>query len=121
MSRGQRLAFLGIAAVIAVAAVLFFALGSSDEDSEQTSATATPTPAETATREPQQASPGEPTPTATPRRRRRPRIPTLVPGVVRELEAEQGETVRFRVVSPRPDEVHVHGYDLLKDVGPGDP
>jgi hypothetical protein len=120
MSGSQRLVFLGIAAVIAVAAVLFFVLGSSDEGSEQTSATATPTPEQTPTREPQEASPKDtPTPTATPRRR--PRIPTLVPGVVRRLEAKQGDTVRFRAISPRPDEVHVHGYDILKDVGPGKP
>jgi hypothetical protein len=122
MSGSQRLAFLGIAAVIAVAAVLYFALGSSDEGSEQSSATPTPTATATATptKEPQEASPGESaTPTATPRRR--PRIPTLVPGVVRKLNAKQGDTVRFRAVSPKADEVHVHGYDILKDVAPGKP
>ena len=40
---------------------------------------------------------------------------------MRELEADQGDTVRFRVVSSEPEEIHVHGYDLYKDVGPGAP
>lgn len=118
MSRAQRLTFLGIAAVIAVVAVIVLSTRSTD-DSEQTAATATPTP--TATSEPQEASPGEttPTPTATPRPR--PAIPTLRAGQEREVEAKEGETVRFRVVSSAPEEIHVHGYDLTEDVAPGRP
>jgi len=40
-------------------------------------------------------------------------------GGVRELEYDAGERVRFEVRSDVADEVHVHGYDLMKDVAAG--
>ena len=40
-------------------------------------------------------------------------------GGVRELEYDAGERVRFEVRSDVADEVHVHGYDLTKDVAAG--
>jgi hypothetical protein len=112
MSRGQRFAFLGIAVVIAVIGVVVLA-DSSEDDQAPTAATATPT----ATPAPQEAAPQEestPTPTPTP-----PPPPLLTAGKVRELEFKQGDTVRFRVRADTADHVHVHGYDLMKDVEPG--
>jgi hypothetical protein len=38
---------------------------------------------------------------------------------VRELEYSAGDQVEFAVRSDVADEVHVHGYDLMKDVEPG--
>ncbi len=112
--------FLGIAAVIAVVAVIVLSQSGSG-DSEQ--AASTPTPTSTPTSEPQEASPGEetPTPTATPRPRGGRDPITLRAGSEREIEAEEGETVRFRVVSSGPEEIHVHGYDITEEVGPGNP
>jgi hypothetical protein len=43
---------------------------------------------------------------------------TPVGGVAR-LEYERGERIRFTVVSDTADEVHVHGFDLAKDVAAG--
>jgi hypothetical protein len=40
-------------------------------------------------------------------------------GGVQELEYSAGDTVRFTVRSDVADEVHVHGYDLMKDVPAG--
>lgn len=40
-------------------------------------------------------------------------------GGVQELEYSAGDQVRFKVDSDVADEVHVHGYDLMKDVPPG--
>lgn len=40
-------------------------------------------------------------------------------GGVQELEYGAGEQVRFKVDSDVADEVHVHGYDLMKDVAAG--
>lgn len=54
-------------------------------------------------------------------------IPTIVVkngkpvGGIRELDYTKGDQVRFRVRSDVSDEVHVHGYDLIKDVAPGHP
>jgi FtsP/CotA-like multicopper oxidase with cupredoxin domain len=114
MTRTQRLAFLGIAVVIAVVAVILLAGGDDETDNATDSAqTATPTATETATDGEATATP-TPTPTATPKP-----PPLLQAGKVRKLTFDQGETVRFRVRSDAAEEVHVHGYDVSKDVEPG--
>jgi heme/copper-type cytochrome/quinol oxidase subunit 2 len=116
MSRGQRFTFLAIAVLIAVVAVFVLADTSEDDtDGEQSAATATATPQATET-----AAPDEETPTPTPTPERTPEPPPLLrSGRVAELKFEQGDTVRFRVRSSTPEEVHVHGYDLFTDVQPG--
>lgn len=40
-------------------------------------------------------------------------------GGIRELTYNEGEQVRFKVDSDVSDEVHVHGYDIMKDVKAG--
>ena len=40
-------------------------------------------------------------------------------GGVKKLEFKKGDQVRFEVVSDTADEIHVHGYDLMKDVAKG--
>jgi hypothetical protein len=40
-------------------------------------------------------------------------------GGIRELTYNEGERVRFEVKSAVSDEVHVHGYDIMKDVEAG--
>jgi hypothetical protein len=53
------------------------------------------------------------------------RVPTIVVkngkpvGGIRELTYNEGERVRFKVDSDVSDEVHVHGYDIMKDVKAG--
>jgi heme/copper-type cytochrome/quinol oxidase subunit 2 len=115
MSRGQRYAFLAVAVVIAVVAIVVLADSSEDDSGDQTSATSTPTA--TATASPTEASPAEtetPTPTPTPE----PKPPLLTGDKVTKLTAKEGDTVTFRVKSPEAEEVHVHGYDLKKDLEP---
>ena len=118
MSRTQRLTFLGIAAVIAVVAVVVIlaAGGGDDEDSgSQASATQTATP--TPTQDQPEAQPQDaetPTPTPTPK----PKPPLLQGGKVTRLEFKEGDTVKFRVVSPVAEEVHIHGYNIAKDLEP---
>lgn len=117
MSRGSRITFLAIAVVIAIVAIVVLADSSEDDSGTQTAATATPT--ETAA--PTEASPAEeetPTPTPTPEPTPPP-PPLLTANKVTELEATEGETVRFRARSATDDEVHVHGYDISKDVPAG--
>ena len=112
MSQRQRFTFLAIAIVIAVVAIVVLADSSEDDNAPSgTAATATATP--TGTAEP----PGEdstPTPTPTPKP-----PPLLTADKVTKLEATEGETVKFRVRSDEPEEVHVHGYNISKDVEPG--
>jgi heme/copper-type cytochrome/quinol oxidase subunit 2 len=115
VSRAQRLSFLAIAAVIAVVAVVLLTSGGDDDEPDTTSATATPTATATATAAPEETA--TPTPAATPK----PEVPVVDAGSgdVTNLRFKEGDTVRFRVRSDVADEVHVHGYDLMKDVEPG--
>ncbi len=115
MTRGTRIGLLAVAVIILV--VAFLALRPSSDDPETTADAPTTTPTMTATAT---LDPGEtetPTPVATPTPK-----PTVDPGplltgrTVRKIRVNKGETVRFRVRSPQDDEVHVHGYDIKKDV-----
>ena len=116
MSRTQRLTFLGIAAVIAVVAVVvILTAGGDDEDTGTPSSatqTATPTPTQDEA-SPQETETPTPTPTAEP-------VPLLKAGKVTRLEFKEGDTVKFRVVSDVDEEVHIHGYDIAKDIGAGE-
>ena len=40
-------------------------------------------------------------------------------GGVEDLEFDKGETIRFVVTSDQAENVHLHGYDVERDVGPG--
>jgi heme/copper-type cytochrome/quinol oxidase subunit 2 len=113
MSRAQRLSFLGIAVVIAIVAIVVLADSSEDPatpPAENADATATATPTEG-------ASAADPTPTPTPTPK--PQPPLLDGSKVVKLEFTEGDTVRFRVKSDVAEEVHVHGYNIAKDLEPG--
>ena len=113
MSRAQRFAFLGIAAVIAVLAVVLIGGGEDESETPTTTSQTTPTPTPD---EPDPDDTATPTPTETPT----PEPPPLLEGgKVTKLRFTEGDTVTFRVVSDVPEEVHVHGYDIAKDLEPG--
>jgi hypothetical protein len=112
MSRSARIAFLGIAVVILVVALI--ALRPSSDDPETTADAPTATPTATSTPEPGETTTSTPTPkpTADPG-------PLLTGGKVVKLRFDKGETVRFQIRSPRDEEVHIHGYDIKKAVKAG--
>ena len=119
MSRNQRLSFLGIAAVIAIVAIIVLTVGggsddTTTDDSANTSAQQTATATATPTAEDGQEE-STPTPTPTPK----PQPPLLQAGKVAKLRFKEGETVRFRVRHDGPEHVHIHGYDIMKDIEPG--
>jgi hypothetical protein len=120
MTRNQRLSFLGIAALIAVVAIVVFALGSGPdetaEDAASPAAEQTATPSAAAD-EPEASSQETATPEPTPTPR--PKPPLLQAGEERTLTFTEGETARFRVRSDEAEEVHVHGYDRYIDVPAG--
>jgi hypothetical protein len=109
MTRGQRFTLLGIAAVIAVVAVILLVAGGDETDR---AADPAPTPTRTASASDDEAT-ATPTPTATPKP-----PPLLQAGKPKALTYKQGETVRFRVRSDNAEEVHVHGYDIKKELAP---
>lgn len=134
MSQKQRLAFLAIAAVFAVVAVLIMVAGGDDDDDPPraaTTATATTevggatgagTTDSATTTQPGATTvettggvkaPAEAAPPATPD------LPVLEAGEETRVEVDKGDRVRFLVRSGVADEVHVHGYDISKDVAAG--
>jgi hypothetical protein len=112
MSARARLSFLAIAVVILVAA--FVVLRPSSDDPETTADAPTATPTLTATSTPAAGETETPTP--------KPTVdpgPLLTGSKVVKLRVDKGDTVRFRVRSPKDEEVHIHGYDIKKDVKAG--
>lgn len=112
MSRTQRLTFLGIALVILAVAVVALG-GSSGDDGDTPAPTPTTTPAASQTPTADAAPEATATPEATPE------APLLDGSEAAELEVTQGETVRFRAISDTADHVHVHGYDIRRDLAAG--
>jgi hypothetical protein len=109
----MRAVFAAIALVILIAALAILRPSGDDAADErpaaQATATATPTtgapdvkPAETPT----------PAPTVDPG-------PLLTGAKVTRIQVRKGDAVRFQVRSPKAEEVHVHGYDLKKELRPG--
>ena len=115
MSRAQRLGFLAVAALIAVLAVVLLSGSGKEPQRAATGDQATATPSAAADAEPGVPVPVTPEPTATPK----PAPPLVTPGKFAQLRFTEGETIRFRVRADTTDHVHVHGYDLVKDVEPG--
>lgn len=110
MPRGAKIAILAAAVVVAVAAfVVLRPSGGSQGSAGPTTAT-TPTAATT-------TAPARP----------RPEVATIrisggePVGGLRKLTFREGGTIRFRVTDDADDEVHLHGYDVEKAVGPGKP
>ena len=110
MTRNQRLAVLAGVVLLAVGGFVVARPGGDDDGGSSPTATA---PSGTAAG----AAP-RPAPPAVPEVRIRDGEPV---GGVRRLTVRRGERVRFSVVSDVRDHVHVHGYDLFRDVAPGRP
>ena len=122
----QRNRALVAVAAAAVLIVLFVALRPGDDDEPTTSTQAAATTATAPTTSAPSAAPAEttatqPAPPPAPQPEiTRIRVKGLKPvGGVKEIEAEKGDTVRFSVISDQKEHVHLHGYDVQKDVGPG--
>jgi FtsP/CotA-like multicopper oxidase with cupredoxin domain len=114
-----------VAAAVAVLVIAFLAFSGSDDDDTTSSTiptTATaPAPATEST--PSATDTTATTPTAT--TPAAPAVPVVrvvdgkPQGGVQRLEFSKGDRVRFTVRSDVADEIHVHGYDLAKDVAAG--
>ena len=124
MSRNQRIGLVVVALVVAVVAFAVARPGDDDDDGGSERAAQTD-PAQTETR-----TGGEATETATEEEPPPPPEPEIsrirvrggtVVGGVQRVEATKGDTVRIVVNSDTPDEIHLHGYDIYENSGPGQP
>ena len=109
--------FLIVGGAIVVAAALYLVLRPDDTDEPATVATA-PTQATTA-----ETTTGPPPPSGAPPPARvnivvRDGLPV---GGVRRVTVAQGRRVILLVTSDVADHVHLHGYDIMRDVAPGQP
>jgi hypothetical protein len=115
-----------IAACLGLLVSLFVALRPDGDDEAlptTTAATTAPEPAET--EPPETTEPAPPAPTAAPPADDVVTIRIAVPSetvpTVRRLSVRRGRDVEIVVRTELTDHVHLHGYDLLADVGPGKP
>jgi hypothetical protein len=102
---------VGIALAALAAAVVLFVVLRDDEEPEPSPTPVVEEPAPGAAEEPEPAEP---------------RIPEIVVrdgepvGGVAELEFRRGERVEFAIRTDADDEIHVHGYDINRDVEAGE-
>ena len=112
-----------IAAALGLLVSLYFALRPGDDDETAPTTTVAQTTTAATTTEPEAT-----TTAATDDRAGRARVVRItvsVPGdkapTVKHFTIKQGSQVVFVVESELADEVHLHGYDLIADVAPGEP
>jgi hypothetical protein len=117
LSGAQRAAIvIGAVVVLIVAYVLI--QGGGDDSSKDTASTPATTAATSTSGSTSSASTGQETTPA-------PAPPTVrvvnakPQGGIQKLNFKKGDQISFRVVSDTADEIHVHGYDLMKDVPKG--
>jgi FtsP/CotA-like multicopper oxidase with cupredoxin domain len=125
MSRNQRIMLVVAALAVAVIAFVIASPGSDDGDGEQaaqTTTTQTETEAETeAETETEVETQTEPQPPPEPEVTRVRIRGGQVVGGAKTIDVAKGEAVRLVVAADAPDEIHVHGYDITKNAGPGAP
>jgi hypothetical protein len=108
MSRNGRIALIGGAVVVAVVAFIVLRSGSNDSGTPSGSTSKSKTTGTARTAPPPvqriQISHGKPV------------------GGVHKITVSKGDTLRLTVSSPdTSQEIHVHGYDLKRDMAPGRP
>ena len=110
MSQRARLGLIAAAVVVAVVA---FVIAQSAGDDEEKPSSAPKTSTTKLRERPANGPPGVTAPTKI-------RIKNGKPvGGVQDISVRKGDRIRFVVESDTADEVHVHGFDLSKDVEAG--
>jgi len=107
VGRSQRIGLLVAAVVVVVVAIVLIG-GGDDDESSSSDNTAQTTSTGGSTKKP--AAPEVPTIT----------IKDGKPvGGEQEIEVDKGDTIQFKVKSDADHEIHMHGYDIAKDVEAG--
>ena len=123
MSNSQRAGLIAAAVLVAIVAFLVLRPGDEESDSPPPTGRDAPpltTPSETTPPPTDETGPATPRPSPA-----EPEIPPIEVrdgkpvGGVEELQFERGDTIEFSVKSDAEHEVHLHGYDVSKDVRAG--
>jgi hypothetical protein len=129
LSTTARLALVAATVVVLVAAFFIARGGGDDDDPSPAAQTATDTTGPGGQEAPATDEPESGYTDPTPRKPKAeaPAVRTIrvrggAPvGEVRTLSYRRGDRIRLRITADAPDEVHVHGFDVEKPVGPGKP
>ena len=123
MSTNQRIALVVAALVVAVLAFVIAQPGGDDEEGERATTTPaqTETSTDTGTGSETQAEEEPPPPPPEPEVTRIRLQGGVVAGGPKDIEVEQGDTVRIVVTADAPDDIHLHGYDIERQAAPGQP
>lgn len=120
MTRNTRLAL--VAAVVAIAVVAFVIAKPGDDDKQTADKAAQPTQTTETASDDGQTETEQATAT-------QPEVPVTriaikdqkVQGGVKTITVKKGDSVRIVVTSDAPGELHLHGFDIEKEAGPGKP
>ena len=113
---GNRRSLALVAAAVALAVTAFLVLRPSDDTPSSSSTTPTSTsPSATTT-----STTGS-TPTTLPDATVIHLVGGQPVGGKRKISVKKGDTIRLKVTSDEPGEIHVHGFDLEQEAGPGKP
>ena len=121
MSRNQRIGLIVAAVIVAVLAFVIASPGGDDEGDQ--AAQTTPTATETTTSSSETETEPEteaPAPTKAVVTRIKLRGGDVVGGPA-EIRVTHGDRLLITVSSDAPDDIHLHGYDIEKEVAPGQP
>lgn len=118
---------LGVGALVAlgVGVVVKWQPSGGGDDGSVTSMTTTTANGTPAPADQQQTKPTQPEAQSKPQKPKAPPVPTVVVregepvGGIAELTYDKGERAKFRVTSDSAEEIHLHGYDIGKDVEAG--
>ena len=111
-----------LALLVAVVAFVLARPGGGDDDAEQAGQTApTQTERQATEEEPEAAAEADPAPPPKPEIVRIRMASGAPVGGIRRVTTTKGETVRMVVAADSPDEIHLHGYDISRNAGPGQP
>jgi FtsP/CotA-like multicopper oxidase with cupredoxin domain len=119
MPSNQRILLVVAAVVVAVVAFVIAQPGDDEEEGQS----AGNTPAQTSTTGNGEAEPTETEPAPPPD----PQVTRIrirggaVVGGPKDIEVTRGDAVRIVVTADADDELHLHGYDITRNAGPGRP
>jgi len=123
MTTLNRIILLAVAVVVVVLAVVFIPGSDSTDKGASTTPPATGLSQDVTTGATDGSggvtAPDDTATATTPAPAAEPAPPLLRSGKVTPIEVKKGETVRFRVSNPTAEEVHIHGYDIAKDLPAG--
>ena len=122
MPRNQRILLVVAAVVVAIVAFVIAQPGDDEDEGQSAGNTAAQTETRSNTGDGETEPPEtEPAPPPEPQVTRIRLRGGSVVGGPKDIEVTRGETVRIVVAADAPDEIHLHGYDITRNAGPGQP